>query len=79
MGVLAMKENNFIRSDRQCQVSIWLFKPTFYYWGSGLSPEVKKRGNLLMTLVSALPHQVMGLVLIGQIYRAFMIQQESLP
>jgi len=52
---------------------------TFVIGGSlGLSPEVKKRGNLLMSFGQlTLPHQLMKLVLVEQIYRAFMIQQGS--
>lgn len=52
---------------------------TFVIGGSlGLAPEVKKRANLLMSFGKlTLPHQLMRLVLIEQIYRAFMIQQGS--
>lgn len=52
---------------------------TFIIGGSlGLSPAVKKRANLLMSFGKlTLPHQLMRLVLIEQIYRAFMIQQGS--
>lgn len=52
---------------------------TFVIGGSlGLSPKVKKRGNLLMSFGQlTLPHQLMKLVLVEQIYRAFMIQQGS--
>jgi len=52
---------------------------TFVIGGSlGLSPEVKKRGNLLMSFGQlTLPHQLMKLVLVEQIYRAFMIRQGS--
>ena len=52
---------------------------TFVIGGSlGLSPAVKKRANLLMGFGKlTLPHQLMRLVLIEQIYRAFMIQQGS--
>ena len=52
---------------------------TFVIGGSlGLSHEVKKRGNLLMSFGQlTLPHQLMKLVLVEQIYRAFMIQQGS--
>lgn len=52
---------------------------TFIIGGSlGLAPEVKKRANLLMSFGKlTLPHQLMKLVLIEQIYRAFMIQQGS--
>lgn len=52
---------------------------TFIIGGSlGLAPSVKKRANLLMSFGKlTLPHQLMRLVLIEQIYRAFMIQQGS--
>ena len=52
---------------------------TFVIGGSlGLSPAVKKQANLLMSFGKlTLPHQLMRLVLIEQIYRAFMIQQGS--
>ena len=52
---------------------------TFVIGGSlGLSPTVKKRANLLMSFGKlTLPHQLMRLVLVEQIYRAFMIQQGS--
>ncbi|MGT2716013.1 23S rRNA (pseudouridine(1915)-N(3))-methyltransferase RlmH [Streptococcus respiraculi] len=52
---------------------------SFVIGGSlGLHETVKKRGNLLMSFgVLTLPHQLMRLVLVEQIYRAFMIQQGS--
>ena len=52
---------------------------TFIIGGSlGLAPVIKKRSNLLMSFgLLTLPHQLMRLVLIEQIYRAFMIQQGS--
>ena len=52
---------------------------TFIIGGSlGLSSQVKERANLLMSFGKlTLPHQLMRLVLIEQIYRAFMIQQGS--
>lgn len=52
---------------------------TFVIGGSlGLSNAVKKRANLLMSFGKlTLPHQLMRLVLVEQIYRAFMIQQGS--
>ncbi|WP_162012025.1 23S rRNA (pseudouridine(1915)-N(3))-methyltransferase RlmH [Streptococcus sp. S784/96/1] len=52
---------------------------TFIIGGSlGLAPSVKKRANLLMSFGKlTLPHQLMKLVLIEQIYRSFMIQQGS--
>ena len=52
---------------------------TFVIGGSlGLSIAVKQRGNLLMSFGQlTLPHQLMKLVLVEQIYRAFMIKQGS--
>jgi len=52
---------------------------TFVIGGSlGLSPQVKKRANLSISFGRlTLPHQLMRLVLIEQIYRAFTIQQGS--
>ncbi|MTB63414.1 23S rRNA (pseudouridine(1915)-N(3))-methyltransferase RlmH [Streptococcus sp. zg-86] len=52
---------------------------TFIIGGSlGLHQVVKKRANLLVSFgLLTLPHQLMRLVLVEQIYRAFMIQQGS--
>ena len=52
---------------------------TFIIGGSlGLSLEVKKRANQSMSFgLLTFPHQLMRLVLVEQIYRAFMIQQGS--
>lgn len=52
---------------------------TFVIGGSlGLSPAVKTRANFLISFGRmTLPHQLMKLVLMEQIYRAFMIQQGS--
>ncbi|MGC0311270.1 23S rRNA (pseudouridine(1915)-N(3))-methyltransferase RlmH [Streptococcus sp. CL9.43] len=52
---------------------------TFVIGGSlGLSPQVKKRANLSLSFGRlTLPHQLMHLVLVEQIYRAFTIQQGS--
>ena len=52
---------------------------TFVIGGSlGLSHQVKKRANLFLSFGRlTLPHQLMRLVLIEQIYRAFTIQQGS--
>lgn len=52
---------------------------TFVIGGSlGLAQKVKQRANLLLSFGQlTLPHQLMRLVLMEQIYRAFMIQQGS--
>ena len=52
---------------------------TFIIGGSlGLSSSVKNRANLSVSFGSlTLPHQLMRLVLVEQIYRAFTIQQGS--
>ncbi|EKS19944.1 23S rRNA (pseudouridine(1915)-N(3))-methyltransferase RlmH [Streptococcus sp. F0441] len=52
---------------------------TFIIGGSlGLAPGVKNRANLSVSFGRlTLPHQLMRLVLIEQIYRAFTIQQGS--
>ncbi|MDF7627600.1 23S rRNA (pseudouridine(1915)-N(3))-methyltransferase RlmH [Lactobacillaceae bacterium L1_55_11] len=52
---------------------------TFVIGGSlGLNPAIKKRANLLLSFGRlTLPHQLMRLVLVEQIYRAFMIQAGS--
>lgn len=52
---------------------------SFVIGGSlGLADSVKKRANLLMSFGKlTLPHQLMKLVLMEQIYRAFMIQHGS--
>ena len=52
---------------------------TFIIGGSlGLSKAIKQRANLKMSFgLLILPHQLMHLVLIEQIYRAYMIQQGS--
>lgn len=52
---------------------------TFIIGGSlGLSPSVKKRAHYLISFgLLTLPHQLMKLVLVEQIYRAFMIQNGS--
>lgn len=52
---------------------------TFVIGGSlGLAPQVKSRANLLMSFGQlTLPHQLMRLVLLEQVYRAFMIQEGS--
>ena len=52
---------------------------TFIIGGSlGLSQGVKKRANLSVSFGRlTLPHQLMRLVLVEQIYRAFTIQQGS--
>ena len=52
---------------------------TFIIGGSlGLSSALKKRANLSVSFgLLTLPHQLMRLVLVEQIYRAFTIQQGS--
>lgn len=52
---------------------------TFIIGGSlGLTQDVKKRANLSVSFGRlTLPHQLMRLVLVEQIYRAFTIQQGS--
>ncbi|MBA2795529.1 23S rRNA (pseudouridine(1915)-N(3))-methyltransferase RlmH [Streptococcus porcinus] len=52
---------------------------TFIIGGSlGLDASLKKRANVLMSFgLLTLPHQLMRLVLVEQIYRAFMIQEGS--
>ena len=52
---------------------------TFVIGGSlGLSSQVKKRANLSISFGRlTLPHQLMRLVVVEQIYRAFTIQQGS--
>ena len=52
---------------------------TFIIGGSlGLAPVVKNRGNLSVSFGRlTLPHQLMRLVLVEQIYRAFTIQKGS--
>lgn len=52
---------------------------TFIIGGSlGLADVVKKRANKLMSFgLLTLPHQLMRLVLVEQIYRAFMIAEGS--
>lgn len=52
---------------------------TFIIGGSlGLDPRIKNRANLLMSFgLLTLPHQLMRLVLIEQVYRAFMIREGS--
>ncbi|HFI0149385.1 TPA: 23S rRNA (pseudouridine(1915)-N(3))-methyltransferase RlmH [Streptococcus suis] len=52
---------------------------SFVIGGSlGLDPKIKKRANILISFGKlTLPHQLMRLVLVEQIYRAFMIHQGS--
>ncbi|MCO0832066.1 23S rRNA (pseudouridine(1915)-N(3))-methyltransferase RlmH [Fructobacillus sp. W13] len=52
---------------------------TFIIGGSlGLAPKIKKRADLLLSFgLLTLPHQLMRLVLVEQIYRANMIAQGS--
>lgn len=52
---------------------------TFVIGGSlGLSEKLKKQANLLISFGRlTLPHQLMKLVLVEQVYRSFMIQEGS--
>jgi len=52
---------------------------TFIIGGSlGLDPTIKQRANMKMSFgLLTLPHQLMRLVLVEQIYRTFMIHQGS--
>lgn len=52
---------------------------TFVIGGSlGLAPEIKKRADYLLSFgLMTLPHQLMRLVLVEQIYRGFMIREGS--
>ncbi|MBU7456159.1 23S rRNA (pseudouridine(1915)-N(3))-methyltransferase RlmH [Leuconostoc fallax] len=67
-------------ADKMANITLDGFSTiTFIIGGSlGLTPEIKQRANFKMSFgLLTLPHQLMRLVLIEQIYRAFMIQQGS--
>ncbi|MGT2951047.1 23S rRNA (pseudouridine(1915)-N(3))-methyltransferase RlmH [Streptococcus cuniculi] len=80
---LAIEGKQFASEDFSQLVSDTMVKGysdiSFVIGGSlGLHETVKKRANLLMSFgLLTLPHQLMRLVLIEQIYRSFMIQQGS--
>ncbi|MGT2846558.1 23S rRNA (pseudouridine(1915)-N(3))-methyltransferase RlmH [Streptococcus massiliensis] len=81
--VLAIEGEQFSSEDFSKKIETMTLQGfsdfTFVIGGSlGLDPAVKKRANLLMSFGKlTLPHQLMRLVLIEQIYRVFMIQQGS--
>ncbi|MBF0778351.1 23S rRNA (pseudouridine(1915)-N(3))-methyltransferase RlmH [Streptococcus cuniculi] len=80
---LAIEGRQFASEDFSQLVSDTMVKGYsdigFVIGGSlGLHEMVKKRANLLMSFgLLTLPHQLMRLVLVEQIYRSFMIQQGS--
>lgn len=80
---LAIEGKQFASEDFSQLVSDTMVKGysdiSFVIGGSlGLHETVKKRANLLMSFgLLTLPHQLMRLVLVEQIYRSFMIQQGS--
>lgn len=63
----------------QSQLSAGYSTLTFIIGGSlGLDPRIKKRADYLLSFGQlTLPHQLMRLVLVEQIYRAFMIAEGS--
>ena len=81
--VLAIEGKTFSSEDFSKQLEQASIKGystlTFIIGGSlGLAPVVKNRANLSVSFGRlTLPHQLMRLVLIEQIYRAFTIQQGS--
>ncbi len=81
--VLAIEGQQFASEEFSQQLASITLKGysdiSFVIGGSlGLDPAVKKRANLLISFGKlTLPHQLMRLVLVEQIYRAFMIQQGS--
>lgn len=81
--VLAIEGKQFASEDfsqKLSEVTIGGYSTiTFIIGGSlGLDESIKNRANLLMSFGKlTLPHQLMKLVLVEQIYRAFMIQQGS--
>ena len=81
--VLAIEGKTFSSEDFSKQLEQASIKGystlTFIIGGSlGLAPIIKKRANLSVSFGRlTLPHQLMRLVLVEQIYRAFTIQQGS--
>lgn len=81
--VLAIEGEQFSSEDFSKKIEVVALQGfsdfTFIIGGSlGLDQAVKKRANLLMSFGKlTLPHQLMRLVLVEQIYRVFMIQQGS--
>ncbi|WP_267247536.1 23S rRNA (pseudouridine(1915)-N(3))-methyltransferase RlmH [Streptococcus sp. Marseille-Q5986] len=81
--VLAIEGKTFSSEDFSKQLEQASIKGystlTFIIGGSlGLAPVVKNRSNLSVNFGRlTLPHQLMRLVLVEQIYRAFTIQQGS--
>ena len=81
--VLAIEGKTFSSEDFSKQLEQASIKGystlTFIIGGSlGLAPVVKNRANLSISFGRlTLPHQLMRLVLVEQIYRAFTIQQGS--
>ena len=81
--VLAIEGKTFSSEDFSKQLEQASIKGystlTFIIGGSlGLAPVVKNRANLSVSFGRlTLPHQLMRLVLVEQIYRAFTIQQSS--
>ena len=81
--VLAIEGKTFSSEDFSKQLEQASIKGystlTFIIGGSlGLAPIVKNRANLSVSVGRlTLPHQLMRLVLVEQIYRAFTIQQGS--
>ena len=81
--VLAIEGKTFSSEDFSKQLEQASIKGystlTFIIGGSlGLAPVVKNRANLSVSFGRlTLPHQLMRLVLVEQIYRAFTIQQGS--
>ena len=81
--VLAIEGKTFSSEDFSKQLEQAFIKGystlTFIIGGSlGLAPIVKNRANLSVSFGRlTLPHQLMRLVLVEQIYRAFTIQQGS--
>ncbi|HET1563071.1 TPA: 23S rRNA (pseudouridine(1915)-N(3))-methyltransferase RlmH [Streptococcus pneumoniae] len=75
--VLAIEGKTFFSEEFSKQLEETSIKGFFIIGGSlGLSSSVKNRANLSVSFGRlTLPHQLMRLVLVEQIYRAFTIQQ----